>query len=181
MGRDVLVQRAQQGDRQALDELCRREWRGVYAIAYRSLGNVSEAQDLTQEVFVRALGSLQRYRDTGVPYSAYLGTITRNLIRDRWRKHRPQTMELERATAIPSMAATPEEHLLQTIDRQQLRQAIRQLSDDHQTVIQLRIKDGRSAAETGRIMGRSPEAIRQLQYRALVALRGRIQQEGTRS
>jgi RNA polymerase sigma-70 factor (ECF subfamily) len=180
VGGDDLVRRAQQGDHAALEELCRREWRAVYGIAYRAVGNVTEAQDLTQEVFLRALRSLPHYRETGAPFSAYLGTIARNLIRDRWRKHRPQIVDLEHAAGLPSATPTPEDHLLRTIDREELRRALKMLSDDHQTVIQLRVNQGRSAAEVGEIMGRSPEAIRQLQYRALTALRNHVQQEERR-
>ena len=177
MAADTLVRRAQQGDRQALDELCQREWKPVYAIAYRALRNVSEAQDLTQEVFLRALRSLPRYQETGAPFRAYLATIARNLIRDRWRKHRPQLVELDLATSIPGTTELPEDRALRSVDRENLRRALRQLSDDHQTVLQLRINDGLSATEVGQIMGRSPSAIRQLQYRALLALRAHVIEE----
>jgi RNA polymerase sigma-70 factor (ECF subfamily) len=177
---DELVGRAQSGDRAALDELCRREWKPVYAIAYRSVRNVGEAQDITQEVFVRALRSLHRFEDTGAPFSVYLATIARNLVRDRWRKHRPQMVEFDTAAKIPSPADTPEEQALQSIDRDELRRAIGLLSVDHRTVLQLRINDGRSAAEVGQIMGRSPDAIRQLQHRAVAALRSHLQ-EGCRT
>lgn len=78
-----LLERAQRGDLDALEEICDREWRPVYGIVYQAVRNVGEAQDLTQEVFLRALRSLPRYRDMGVPFGAYLGTIARNLIRDR--------------------------------------------------------------------------------------------------
>lgn len=177
MAMDTLVRRAQQGDRDALDELCQREWKPVYAIAYRALRNVSEAQDLTQEVFLRALRSLPRYEETGAPFRAYLATIARNLIRDRWRKHRPQLVELDLATTIPGTTDLPEDRALQTVDRENLRQALRQLSDDHQIVLRLRINDGLSAAEAGQIMGRSPSAVRQLQYRAMLALRSHVTEE----
>ena len=177
MAGDALVQRAKQGDREALDELCQREWKQVYAIAYRALRNVSEAQDLTQEVFLRALRSLPRYQETGAPFRAYLATIARNLIRDRWRKHRPQLVELDLATAIPGTTDLPEERALWSVDRENLRRALRLLSDDYQTVLQLRINDGLSAAEVGQIMGRSPSAIRQLQYRAMLALRAHVSEE----
>ncbi len=177
MAGDVLVQRAKQGDRAALDALCQREWKPVYAIAYRALRNVSEAQDLTQEVFLRALRSLPRYEETGAPFRAYLATIARNLIRDRWRKHRPQIVELDLAATLPDTTDLPEDRALQNVDRDNLRRALRLLSDDHQLVLRLRINDGLSAAEAGQVMGRSPSAIRQLQYRAMLALRAHVIEE----
>ncbi|HEX5502222.1 MAG TPA: sigma factor [Thermomicrobiales bacterium] len=64
MGDDPLLERARRGDRQALEELCRREWRPVYALVYHAVQDRAEAEDLTQEVFLRALRSLGRYRAT---------------------------------------------------------------------------------------------------------------------
>ena len=174
---DELVHRAQSGDRQALEELCQREWKPVYAIAYRAVRNVSDAQDITQEVFLRALRSLPRYTDQGVPFRAYLDTIARNLIRDRWRKRQLRIVEISHADTFPASNQGPEERALQNVDIDQLRRASQLLSNDHQTVLQLRIKEGLSAAEVGEIMDRSPAAIRQLQYRALLALREHILNE----
>ncbi|HUG16146.1 MAG TPA: sigma factor, partial [Thermomicrobiales bacterium] len=65
METDDLVRQAQSGSRTALEELCRREWRPVYDLVYRTVQNRDEAQDLTQEVFLRALRSLDRFQDTG--------------------------------------------------------------------------------------------------------------------
>src|SRR5437868_15359217 len=86
---DELLSRARRGDQRALEELCRREWRPVYAIAYHAVGNVADAQDLTQEVFLRALQALDRYEERGIPFQAYLATIARNLVRNRARVPTP--------------------------------------------------------------------------------------------
>ena len=52
---DELLRRAQRGDRDALEEICRLEWRPIYGVLYHAVQNRTEAQDLTQEVFLRAL------------------------------------------------------------------------------------------------------------------------------
>ena len=57
---DELVRRAQTGDVRALEQLCNREWRPVYAIVYATTRNPSDAEDLTQEVFLRALKARER-------------------------------------------------------------------------------------------------------------------------
>ena len=172
-----LLERAQRGDLDALEELCEREWRPVYGIVYAAVRNVGEAQDLTQEVFLRALKSLPRYRDMGVPFGAYLGTIARNLVRNRWRARRPDLVSLDDAVELPSDAEGPEERALERAEADRVRQALTALSDDHYTVIRLRIFEGKSAAEAGRVMGRTPDAIRQLQHRAIVALRASLREE----
>ena len=172
-----LLERAQRGDLDALEEICEREWRPVYGIVYQAVRNVGEAQDLTQEVFLRALRSLPRYRDKGVPFGAYLGTIARNLLRNRWRQRRPHLVSLDAVAGVPSHGESPEEHALGAADADRVRRALTALSDDHYTVIRLRIFEGKSAAETGRTMGRSADAVRQLQHRAIVALRANLREE----
>ncbi|HLT21368.1 MAG TPA: sigma-70 family RNA polymerase sigma factor [Thermomicrobiales bacterium] len=177
MADDRLLERARSGDLEALEELCEREWRPVYGIVYAAVRNVGEAQDLTQEVFFRALRSLPRYRDMGVPFSAYLGTIARNLVRNRWRQRQPHVVSLDEAVEVPSDLEGPEQRALDRVDAERVRQALRELSDDHYTVIRLRIFEGKSAAEAGQVMGRSPDAIRQLQHRAILAMRASLREE----
>ncbi len=86
MRKDPLLERAQHGDVEALDELFRREWQPVFGLAYSALRDRSDAQDVTQEAFLRALRHLDQFQQRGIPFRAYLKTIARNLIRDRWRQ-----------------------------------------------------------------------------------------------
>ena len=174
---DRLLRRAQRGDRDALEELCNREWRGVYGVVYQAVRNRPEAQDLTQEVFLRALKSLDQYRHNGVPFSAWLATIARNLVRDRWRSKRPATVNLTDAPEMPSRGIGPEERAIQSSEHQRMHSALASLSPDHQAVIRLRVLDGLPAAEVARIMNRNPAAVRQLQRRALAALRSQLLEE----
>ncbi|HEV8063920.1 MAG TPA: sigma factor, partial [Acidimicrobiales bacterium] len=79
-----LLRAARTGDARALNELCRRCWRPVYRSFARHTNDAGEAEDLTQEVFLRALRSLPHFEDRGVPFVAYLLRIADNLSRDRW-------------------------------------------------------------------------------------------------
>ena len=177
---DRLLERAQRGDRDALDELCRREWRPIYALAYSALGNAAEAQDLTQEAFLRALRSLPAYRATGAPFHAWLKTIAVNLVRDGWRKRRHVTVPLDDALELPSREIGPEGQAMASDERRRLLAALSALPSDYETVIRLRLLDGLSAADSARVMGRSPDAVRQLQHRALAALRASLSEESRR-
>lgn len=174
---DQLLELARTGDQAALEELCRREWRPVYGVVYQAVGNPADAQDLTQEVFLRALRSLDRYRQTSVPFRAYLATIARNLVRDQWRRKRLSLVDLEAAGELPSSSAGPEEHAVSRSEADHLRAGIATLPPDYQEVIQLRVLEGRPTDEVARMMNRTPAAIRQLQHRAINALRTRIQEE----
>jgi RNA polymerase sigma-70 factor (ECF subfamily) len=177
---DRLLERAQRGDRDALDELCRREWRPIYALAYSALGNAAEAQDLTQEAFLRALRSLPAYRATGAPFHAWLKQIALNLVRDGWRKRRHATIPLDDALELPAHEVGPEGQALAADEQQRLLAALTALPTDYQTVIRLRLIDGLPAADVARVMGRKPDAVRQLQHRALSALRASLSEESRR-
>jgi RNA polymerase sigma-70 factor (ECF subfamily) len=177
MSERQLLERARGQDRAAIEELFRREWRAVYDLVYRTVQNRSEAQDLTQDVFLRAFRSLDRYQDTGKPFRQYLNTIALNLLRDRWRTRKPPNTDLDSIGTLAADDRSPEEHLLLNADAAMLRAALAELSDDHRRVIQLRVIEGRSSQEAGDIMGRNPDAIRQLQRRALVALRATLREE----
>lgn len=80
-----LLAQAQAGDQLALETLCRRSWLPVYRSFARYTTDPFEAEDLTQDVFLRALRSLPRFAETGAPYTAYLLRIAAILARDRWR------------------------------------------------------------------------------------------------
>ncbi len=177
MAEDQLLARAQTGDQEALEELCRREWRSVYGVVYQAVRNPTDAQDMTQEVFLRALKSLDRYRQTDVPFHAYLATIARNLVRDRWRLKLPTIIAIDDACELPTAITGPEEAALSSADRERVKLGLATLPSDYQTVIRLRVLEGRPTAEVANLMNRNAAAVRQLQHRAIAALRSHLLEE----
>lgn len=164
--------RARCGDRAALEELIRGEWPRVNGILAAETGSRTEAEDLTQEAFARVLPRLGSLSGPG-SFSAYVDQVARNLARDRRRRRRVRTVEpvprpLEDA---PSEWPGPEATMLGRLDARAVREALCCLSDEHRRVLDLRLQQGRSARETALLMHRSPEAVRQLQHRALLSLR----------
>lgn len=174
-GEQQLVARAKSGDGAALEELCSAHWAGIYAMIEASVKNPVEAEELTQEVFERAIRSLPSFEYTGAPFSAYLTRIARNLVHDRWRSESRKALV---RTEWPGMeipdARTPEDSVVSKSEQELLRRALRTLSQSHRLVLYLRIVEGLSAQETADRMGRQSDAIRQLQHRALEALRAEM-------
>jgi RNA polymerase sigma-70 factor (ECF subfamily) len=168
-----LVRQAQLGSREAMEEICRREWRAVYDLVYRTVQNRAEAQDLTQDVFLRALRSFGRYHDTGRPVHSYFVTIALNLLRDRHRSRVPATLDVDDLLLLSSEPG-PEQLVLADLDRALIRDALETLPSDYQTVIRLRVVETRSSQEVAELMGRNADAVRQLQRRALQALRAAL-------
>lgn len=176
---DDLIHRAQQGNRDAVEALFRREWKPVYRLLYRTLGNRHEAEDLTQEVFIRALSSLDRFQQTSTPFAGYLAVIARNLLRDHWRRGRSTPDTLEQTDLLPSSSEGPEDIALRADERSRMDALLAPLPPDYQRVVRLRVLEGRSADEVAKMMNRSPGAIRVLQHRAISILRSQLR-EGTR-
>ena len=81
-----LIERCLGGDEAAWEDLVRVHTRRVYAIAYRFTGSDHQAQDLTQEVFLRVFRSLKQFRAGEGSFAVWLGRLTRNLLIDHYRK-----------------------------------------------------------------------------------------------
>lgn len=176
MGDERLVRQAQSGDHGALEELCRREWRSVYTLLYASLKNRSETEDATQDVFLRALRSFDSYQHRDTPFRAYLATIAKNLLRDRWRRPRPSIVDISDQPEQHDDEPQPDERLLEAERQRSVHDLLDSLNADQRDVIRLRVLEGRSTDEVAAIMNRTPNAIRQLQHRAITTLRQRIQE-----
>jgi RNA polymerase sigma-70 factor (ECF subfamily) len=171
-GESELVARAKRGDAAALDELCSAHWRGVFSLIVASVRNPSDAEELTQEVFERAIRSLPQFEYTGAPFSAYLTQITKNLLRDRWRSS--VRRESIRASIPPDpdfVNSEPESAVLAGAEREVLARALQTLAPEQRRILYFRIVEGLSAGEVAAREGKRPDAIRQLQRRALSALR----------
>ncbi len=175
MQRDVAGAQGAARGPEALEKLCQREWRSVFLLVRSAVHDRAEAEDLTQEVFYRALRALDRYQDTGHGFRAYLSTIARNLIRDRWKRKVPTQVGLQYLPELGSSELGPEERSLLLSDSRRVFDAILDLSPDYQQVILLRIAEGRSTAEVAELMHRSQGAVRVLQHRAIAAIRHQLQ------
>jgi RNA polymerase sigma-70 factor (ECF subfamily) len=143
----------------------------VYRSFARFTADPAEAEDLTQEVFVRALRALPQFEDRGLPYLAYLLRIAGNLARDRWRAGPARPVV---TGDIPDRAAPgpgPDSLVIAGDRRQLLLAALDQLGPDHRAVLRHRILEGRATREVAALTHRSEPAVRQLQVRALAALR----------
>ncbi|HWE50393.1 MAG TPA: sigma-70 family RNA polymerase sigma factor [Bryobacteraceae bacterium] len=85
-----LVSRCLRGDESAWEELVRVHTRKVYGLCYRFTGSGSEAQDLTQEVFLRVFRTIKTFRSTEGSFGTWLARVTRNLLIDHYRRTRQE-------------------------------------------------------------------------------------------
>ena len=177
----ALARRARDGDPQAFAALYDRYFEVVYRYVSYRVREVEEAEDVTSEVFFRALRAMPRY-EPRQPFLAWLYRIARNAVIDRARTLRPR-VSFEDALAHPDSGdhvVDPDVRILAADRRARLRVALATLTAEQQEVVILRFVEGLSAEEVGEIMGKRAGTVRGLQFRALQALKKHITPEDLR-
>lgn len=166
-----LITRAQSRDAEAFGRLYEAYFEKIYRYVAIKIGNRTEAEDLTQQVFVNALESIGSYKMREVPFSAWLYRIAHNQIVDtlRRRSRRP-TMELDESLPIPADGDLVEETELK-LETKDLIEAARKLTKLQQEVIALRFGADMPIAQVAKVMGKNEGAIKALQHSAVAALR----------
>jgi RNA polymerase sigma-70 factor (ECF subfamily) len=151
---------AAKADPSRFAELYDEHFERVYAYVLRRVGNRSDAQDITGDVFQNALANLSRFEWRGAPFAAWLYRIASNAIADHFqRKARP----------LPD--ATPEPANEDVERRAMLFRSVDRLPADQRRVIVMRFAEEKSIREIAQEIGRSEGAVKQLQWRGLQTLR----------
>ena len=167
----VLVAQAQAGDQQAFATLYEQYRPLVYRFLRRRLdGSDETVEDLTEDVFVKLYEKLDRYVERGLPFTAWLYRIAHNQLVDYVR-----TLPRNSAQPLDTVADIPEyqtgSEYRSVLDRETLEPALARLTPEQRQAVELRFLQGMSVAETSAAMGRSEEAVKKLQARALANLR----------
>jgi RNA polymerase sigma-70 factor (ECF subfamily) len=167
---ESLVRRAQQHDQAALTQLYEENFDRIYRYIVLKIGDRTEAEDMTQQVFLNALKSISSFKWKGMPFSAWLFRIAHNQIVDYLRKKsRRATVPLDESLAAGD--SDPGQITERKAEIEQLVLATKGLTRAQQEVISLRFAGELSVAEVARVMGRSEGAVKALQHSAIVALR----------
>jgi RNA polymerase sigma-70 factor (ECF subfamily) len=168
----LLVEAAQR-DPARFAELYENNFERVYAYVVRRVGDRAETEDLTSEVFHHALANLGRFEWRGIPFAAWLYRIAGNLISDRWqRSNREQVAdEPEQIESVQSRNSEFEE-----VERKAtLFRLVDTLPAEQRRVLVLRFVEEKSIKEVAREISKTEGAVKQLQFRALTALRARME------
>lgn len=169
----ALVKRAADGDADAFGALYLRHLDAIYRYVRFRVGNARDAEDLTEQVFLKAWEALPNYRQRGLPFASWLYRIAHNTVVDF---HRRPSPEVPLAAADHPVAGSGSqgpgalETVIQESEVTALADAIRKLPEEQQQVIVLRFIEGLSHAEVARIINKSQGACRVIQHRALSAL-----------
>ena len=163
---------AAQADPARFAELYDRHVDRVYAYISRRTGSRTVAEDITSAVFEQALTHLPRFEWRGVPFAAWLFRMAANAIADHWKG--------QGRDAHDPPGDVPDEREHQELERRvELFQLVDRLPDTQRQVIHMRFVEGRSIREVAAALDRSEGAVKQLQLRALDALRKEMETRPT--
>lgn len=164
-----MVEAARQ-DPKRFAELYESNFDRVYAFVVRRVYHRADAEDVTSEVFHKALANLARFKWQGVPFAAWLMRIAGNVIADRAKRVAKERDLGEFDEGAETMQSTVED-----VERQaRLFRLVDQLPEDQRLVIKMRFAGERSIREIAQELGRSEGAVKQLQFRGLQNLRATI-------
>jgi len=176
-----LVSRAQNGEQDAFTLLYREYVAQIYRYIYLRVGDTDQAEDLTQEVFLRVIKSIGSYRYRGHPFASWLFRVAHNLIIDYYRQ-----IEKEGAVSLTdSIVITADDDPAMTVEQdmevQEIKQAIENLPPRQREVISLRFGSELSIAETARAIGKTEGTVKKLQYEGILKLRKSMEKCGRKA
>lgn len=171
------MQRVSAGDRCAFRVIVERHQAAVYALAFRHLGTRAEAEDVTQETFVRLFGAAGRYESRG-RLRSYVLRIAANLALNRRARHQrrfERSLDEAGSVALASeITGNPETHADERQRVSAIREAIAALPEDQRMVVLLTRFEELSYAEVARVLDKSVGAVTSLLWRARKELRARL-------
>lgn len=148
------------------DAVYRAHARAIYGFIYVKVGNREAAEDLTSEVFLRAVSHLDPTREER-SILAWLYRVATNLVNDYWRSHHgAQVIELDEAR-LQRAAPPPPDMIRQEETTRRAVRILEQLPNNYGLVLRCRLLDGMSVAETARHMNTTEANVKVMQHRAL--------------
>ncbi len=172
---DNLLTQCQRFEPQALRTLHARLYEPVYRYVYFKTGGAQTADDLTSDIFFRALSALRREGGWQTTPEAWMFGIARNVVADYYRqRERYPTTDLEEKV-VEQVNEDSIQQAIRRENRDALAQAIAQLTEDQREVVLLRFVEGLKISEVATVLGKTPGAVKGLQHRALRALKDAIQ------
>lgn len=173
-----LIKRAQRGDAEAFAQLYRAHVQLIFRYIMARVNNRQLAEDLTSDVFIRALEGLGNYHDQGKPFLAWLYRIAQARVIDHYRQASRRPTEVNVDDQPLPVENSLDAGLAHRQAAQALRAAIAGLTEDQRQVVILRFVEGYRVDEVAAILGKQPNAVKALQFRALRALASKLERAG---
>jgi RNA polymerase sigma-70 factor (ECF subfamily) len=143
----------------------------VYRFVFLKVTNKEEAEDITQQVFMKAWEALPRFESEGSPFVSWIFRIARNTVIDfyRTKKH---NLSLDEGIGVDDVLEnSPEDIFFQNQEKAQVIKALENLTDDQKEVVTLRFVEGFSYKEISAITEKNQASLRIMQHRAIKKLK----------
>ena len=170
LNEESLILRAKQKDEEAFARLYEEYFDKIYRYVALKVGDKMEAEDIAQQVFVKAIKSISSFKWKGYPFSAWLFRIAHNQVVDYFRKSKKR-VSVALDESLVADEDDPPEIFERKLDIEKLASATKQLTPAQQEVISLRFAGGMSIIQVAQAMGKSEGAVKALQHSAIVSLR----------
>jgi RNA polymerase sigma-70 factor (ECF subfamily) len=175
-GERAIVDAARTGDEAALAELYNLYFPRVYRYILARMGNTYDAEDLTEEVFLRVLDAIERFQWREAPFSAWLFRIAHNAVISQRRKEGARGRSSPLSEALPVKSQGPDEMVENRLALNEIMKAAETLPEAQRRVIGLRFAAGLTVAETARAMGKGEGNVKVIQHKAIAKLREMLTQ-----
>ena len=174
-----LIEAAQQ-DRACFGDVYERYFELVYGYVARRVRDRAATEDLTSEVFRKALANIDRFKWTGAPFGAWLLRIASNVIADRANRQKKEGVRVDEPSELmsrdaPSASESQQVQLEEAERRAWVIRMVDALPDDQRRVVRMRFAEEKSINEIALELGRSDGAVKQLQFRAFQNLRAKLE------
>lgn len=166
-GEDRLIRRAKNGEMEPFGQLYDHYIAPIYRFVLVKVTNRHEAEDLTHDVFLSAWQNLKNYKHKGFPFSSWLYQIARNKVIDHYRTKKNHTNFENVDEELLKVADVSEVNLNTTLELEQVKAAITNLSPEQQDVIIMKFVEDLSNEEIAEALGKTEGAVRLLQHRAV--------------
>ena len=172
------VRGAQKGDAASLAALYERFFDRILRYVSFKSGSPMEAEDITGDVFVKMIESINSFKWQGHPFSSWLFRIAHNLVVDHFRKSaRKKTVPLDAAAFAVGATSSDIDRIVETnLSMMEVKAAMQDLTSLQQEVISLRFAAGLSVLETAHALGKNDNAVKALQHVGLKKLRATLAQ-----
>ncbi len=175
-GERAIIDAAIAGDEAALAELYNLYFPRVYRYILARMGNPFDAEDLTEEVFLRVLDAIGRFQWREAPFSAWLFRIAHNAVISHRRKEGARGRSSPLSEALPVDSQGPEEMVANRLALNEVMKAADTLPEAQRRVIGYRFAAGLTVAETARAMGKGEGNVKVIQHKAIAKLREMLTQ-----
>jgi RNA polymerase sigma-70 factor (ECF subfamily) len=170
-----LVERAKV-DREAFGELYDRYNLQIYKFVYSRVGEQTAAEDVTSEVFFKALKNIPRYQDTGRPFTAWLYQIAVNAVFDRFRGAKP-TDDIDEQRDLTAAGPQLEDVVAQRDELRQIWALVETLPRAQQIALVLKFQEDLKIEDIAVAMNKTPGAVKLLIHRGVTRLRQAVAPE----